>query len=798
MRCVPGFEKRLRSRFAAAWVAVTAAVAGVAGATPPQAIWQNPAGGQWGSTTDWSIAPDFPRDTGPLYAVTLPAFSNAYTVHLDNVWPMPNVASLKVGAAATLWLSGFNRSLATTGTILIEDNARVRVTSNATVNGATIETQGNGTIEALSNGMLRDVFLNGAIQVSGDMALAGATRLGPEAKVGFGPGGRMQLERQVELNAGVVSFRGIYDSQLGIRPAFNAGEGYRFGPGFTIRADGGWGSAYLPGLLNEGAMLCDGAFSHISLSGETTAGAPLRNRGLLRASEGGRIMIFDSWDNTGGTISITNGGLYLSKLAPASAMGTFTVRSSAMEVVSTTPADIQRLRTLDISDSLITLAGSYNNVGSVFPVSDARGNRWGLAQYSFTGGRIQSDATTPLSVSGSSVLTDVTIDADLLIEPGAGVTLAGSTALDAGRTVRIGQTTRSRPAVWGATLQVASNAPFHAGTLATFESRSENITSEFILIRPTSGPTILPAGLTVRTVSASGVVRLSSSRTGLFSLINLGTIDAAAAGRLMTVNANTITNNGSFLAADRATIEAFGAPLVLGGLPYTLFTNPGLIRLDAGATLRVSGDLTQTAAGRLQIGVRPSTTSPLASVSVTGTMQVAGKLELNISPGFDPAYGQSFTFATAAGVQGTFDFDPFTDGRISSTKFLVDLYAPGNIRLIVARPGDASLDGNVNFADLLLLASHYAQPDQDWRNGDFNGDQSVGFPDLLLLAQYYGAAQADLAALAQATTPSFASEWERALANVPEPTSLLLLSLNASFLTRRRSRSRTYRARRNP
>lgn len=53
-------------------------------------------------------------------------------------------------------------------------------------------------------------------------------------------------------------------------------------------------------------------------------------------------------------------------------------------------------------------------------------------------------------------------------------------------------------------------------------------------------------------------------------------------------------------------------------------------------------------------------------------------------------------------------------------------------------PGDANLDGTVNFADLLLLAQNYGQPNENWQHGDFNGDGAVGFTDLLILAQHYG------------------------------------------------------------
>ena len=54
-----------------------------------------------------------------------------------------------------------------------------------------------------------------------------------------------------------------------------------------------------------------------------------------------------------------------------------------------------------------------------------------------------------------------------------------------------------------------------------------------------------------------------------------------------------------------------------------------------------------------------------------------------------------------------------------------------------ALDGDANLDGQVNFADLLLLGQNFAKPSTNWDEGDFNYDGKTGFDDLLLLAQNF-------------------------------------------------------------
>ena len=52
-------------------------------------------------------------------------------------------------------------------------------------------------------------------------------------------------------------------------------------------------------------------------------------------------------------------------------------------------------------------------------------------------------------------------------------------------------------------------------------------------------------------------------------------------------------------------------------------------------------------------------------------------------------------------------------------------------------PGDANLDGKVNFDDLLILAQHFGKTGATLSDGDFNGDGTVGFDDLLILAQNF-------------------------------------------------------------
>ena len=85
-------------------------------------------------------------------------------------------------------------------------------------------------------------------------------------------------------------------------------------------------------------------------------------------------------------------------------------------------------------------------------------------------------------------------------------------------------------------------------------------------------------------------------------------------------------------------------------------------------------------------------------------------------------------------------------------------------------PGDANLDGVVDFHDLLALSQHYETANgATLADGDFNADGKVDFADLTILAQTYGSATSAVVA-------------------VPEP-SVLALLLTSSFIIRRVRRS---------
>jgi hypothetical protein len=105
-------------------------------------------------------------------------------------------------------------------------------------------------------------------------------------------------------------------------------------------------------------------------------------------------------------------------------------------------------------------------------------------------------------------------------------------------------------------------------------------------------------------------------------------------------------------------------------------------------------------------------------------------------------------------------------------------------------PGDANVDGDVDFTDLSILAQNYgATEGRTWFEADFNGDGAVGFADLSVLAQNYGF-QSIVLDESSGYSAEFIADWNRALALVPEPASLAFAVSGVAVLSRRVRRRR--------
>jgi hypothetical protein len=142
----------------------------------------------------------------------------------------------------------------------------------------------------------------------------------------------------------------------------------------------------------------------------------------------------------------------------------------------------------------------------------------------------------------------------------------------------------------------------------------------------------------------------------------------------------------------------------------------------------------------------------------------------------DPGAGVSWDIESA--VNPT-----VVDARSYTSSTLV-----GGNMTVRAGPGDATLDGVVDFNDLVKMAQNYnTLTGMTWFDGDFNYDGAVDFNDLVSLAQNYNSAvPADgLPAM------SFNDAVAAAFAQVPEPgTGLLGMAAVAVFASLRKKKKK--------
>jgi autotransporter-associated beta strand protein len=127
------------------------------------------------------------------------------------------------------------------------------------------------------------------------------------------------------------------------------------------------------------------------------------------------------------------------------------------------------------------------------------------------------------------------------------------------------------------------------------------------------------------------------------------------------------------------------------------------------------------------------------------------------------SYGIGFAEASAALGIGGATTAPFRGQTVDATSVLARF----------TKLGDATLDGSVDFNDLVKLAQNYNTSGTTWSGGDFTYDGATDFNDLVKLAQNYNTA---LPAEAIPGAPAiFQADLARAMAQVPEPSAWQLI-----------------------
>ena len=148
------------------------------------------------------------------------------------------------------------------------------------------------------------------------------------------------------------------------------------------------------------------------------------------------------------------------------------------------------------------------------------------------------------------------------------------------------------------------------------------------------------------------------------------------------------------------------------------------------------------------------------------------------------SFYRAITITNTGWIAGIGRFDPSGPAETYDRPFSILVPFAGTYGM-----GDANFDESIDFADLLIVAQHYASSTGgSFDAGDFNLDGVVDFTDLLAIAQNYGDVLGDsIALLPEGVNPTFTSDWQTARAMVPEPGAIGAL-IGIGVMSRRRPR----------
>jgi autotransporter-associated beta strand protein len=280
----------------------------------------------------------------------------------------------------------------------------------------------------------------------------------------------------------------------------------------------------------------------------------------------------------------------------------------------------------------------------------------------------------------------------------------------------------------------------------------------------TGGATLLLSGQNISTGPTTvnaGTLQVTGSISKSAVTVNAATFDAASQQQVKSL---TVNNGGT-------TIVTGGTLKVGDGTAATPLATSGNGRVDLRNNSMVV-DYVPGSESAAMVSVRNLIVAGYNGGAWNGTG--VASTTVAATPGRALGYAQASEIPAAAG--GTFQGQS------------VD---PSSVLVRPTLSGDATLDGTVDFNDLVKLAQNYNTTlavDSWWNNGDFTYDGTVDFNDLVKLAQNYNTS---LPGGAVPGAPvGFEADLAAAFAAVPEPGAIALLGLAGCAVMGGRQRRR--------
>ncbi|MFT3788417.1 MAG: autotransporter-associated beta strand repeat-containing protein [Tepidisphaeraceae bacterium] len=518
----------------------------------------------------------------------------------------------------------------------------------------------------------------------------------------------------------------------------------------------------LNGTVNPGPVVFDNSAVTYTVSGS----GKISGATTLTKSGSGTVNLSTANDYSGGT-TLNAGTLNLGSLGSVGT-GTITFNGGTLQTNSNTAlanaiaANTGTTSTFASNGSTgsnVDMTGAWTGSGAVMFTSDNDARNVTI-QGSFTGFTgtlgITSNTRIRLTSTTTTANTAVVIDGGSLAANGSGTTAIGSLAGTGGLLMGYSGGSSAATHTW----QIGS-----LNTSTTFAG----------VIGNSSGSGSSTAAVTITKVGTGTLTLTGASTYTGTTNVQTGTLQIGNGGTSGNLATNTIINLLGSVASD-ATIafnrsDDVTVPNIITGVGTVLKAGAGTTTLSG--TNSYAGPTVVTGGTLKLVGIAQDPILNGEGVDLQG-----GRVAFDYTGG-----------ATADGIRlilkdGYDNQTPkFSTGRIRATTMAASRVigwiddGVGTITAAVTLPGDATLDGTVNFSDLLALAANYNSTSGIWAMGDFNYDQNVNFTDLLGLAANYN----------QTVTASFAGDWALAQSMAaPEPTTLVTLASAGLLLSRRR------------
>ena len=368
----------------------------------------------------------------------------------------------------------------------------------------------------------------------------------------------------------------------------------------------------------------------------------------------------------------------------------------------------------------------------------------------------------------------------VIVSKGTSLTAASDASIGAGG---------SDLSLYGGTLAVS-------GSFSTSRSFAVSSSGGTIAASPGATLTLSPTTLTW----SAGTLNTTNTGEILFDLTSndvmvwAGSALNINAGSKVVVNGTTDPFSDSQLAAQHVAIINNGSLTVNTSSAIGGITGNGNLTVGNGS----SATTLQIATGTGVSSVASLAISPKSTLDLTNN-----RLIINYGGGPDPIASIAAWIASGY-AHGTWTGSGITSSaaQLNSASYGIgyadsaDPHNPaglssGQIEIMYTLLGDLNLDGKVNGADFLILATNFNLSGRSWDQGDSSYDGKVNGLDFLMLAANFqrSAGQSAASAADLASLDSFAAANGISLASVPEPASAWIMVTAGLGILRRRRRS---------